>query len=175
MMRLRMLVIFGVALVLAQPALAQQPSKPGPEHEKLRKLEGTWEATIKAGGSESKGTVTYKMELGGLWLVSNFEGEFGGDKFQGKGMDTFDARKKKYVSVWADSMSTTPLVMEGTFDNEGKILTMTGEATGQDGNLAKVKTTSEMKDNDTMEWTMSMADKDGKETMAMSITYKRKK
>src|SRR5262249_6297977 len=63
-------------LILAPIGRAQEPPKPGPEHEVLKKLEGTWEATMKFGGMESKGTMIYKMDLGGLWLTSNFEGDF---------------------------------------------------------------------------------------------------
>ena len=29
------------------------------------------------------------MDLGGLWLTSNFEGDFGGMKFQGRGFDQY--------------------------------------------------------------------------------------
>jgi hypothetical protein len=156
-------------------ALAQAPAQPGPEHQRLKDLEGTWDASIKAGADESKGTVTYKMELGGLWLVSSFEGDFGGAKFTGRGLDGYDPAKKKYVSVWVDSWTTSPLNFEGTYDKEGKVLTMTGESTGPDGKPAKVKTTTELKDKDTMVWTMTMPGPDGKDGEMMSISYKRRK
>src|SRR5712671_4063554 len=83
-------------------ALGQSPPTPGPEHETLKKLEGTWNAKIKMGDSESAGTATYKMECGCLWLMSDFRGEFFDQKFQGRGMDGYDPEKKKYVSVWVD-------------------------------------------------------------------------
>jgi len=103
-----------LALTLdSSSAVAQDVPTPGPEHQQLKRLEGDWIATVKSFWSESKGTMTYKLECGGLWLVSDFRGEFGGQKFQGRGLDTYDAQKKKYVSVWVDSMSTTPLLMEG--------------------------------------------------------------
>src|SRR5260370_6695525 len=162
------------SVVFASLSLAQQPVKPGPEHEALRKMEGTWDAVVNLGGMESKGTMTYKMELGGLWLTSHFEGGFGDQKFEGRGLDSYDAAKKKYVGVWADSMSTSPMVSEGQYDKEGKVLTMTGEGPGMDGKPAKFKMTTERNGKDTMVFTMYMADKDGKEQEAMSITYKRK-
>jgi hypothetical protein len=162
--------VFGSA-AFAQPPVPQ----PGPEHKKLKELEGTWEAIIKAGPDESKGTVVYKMELGGLWLTSEFQGDFAGMKFTGRGLDGYDPAKKKYVGVWVDSWSTAPLVMEGTYDKDGKVLTMTGEGPGPDGSPMKYKATTEHKDKDTMEWTMLMNGPDGKEAPMMSITYKRKK
>ena len=118
-----------LAAVMAAAAVqAQEPPKPGPEHEVLKKMEGTWDATMKFGGMESKGTSTYKMDLGGLWLVSTFEGDFGGMKFSGRGLDSYDTAKKKYVGVWVDSMSTSPMMMEGDYDAAKKTLTMTGRA-----------------------------------------------
>jgi hypothetical protein len=158
--------------VLAAPAFAQEPPKPGPEHEVLRKMEGTWDSTLKAGGMENKGTMTYKMELGGLWLVGSLESDLGGQKFSGKGLDTYDPVKKKYVGYWFDSMSATPLTMEGTYDREKKKMTMVGEGPGPDGKPAKWKSVSTMPDDDTIE--MSMYVGDGKDPM-FTVTYKRKK
>ena len=162
-----------LAVALAAPATqAQEFPKPGPEHEVLKKLEGTWDATMKFGGAESKGTMTYKMDLGGLWLVSSFEGEFAGMKFSGKGLDTYDAAKKKYVGVWFDSMSTTPMLMEGDYDKSRKALTMIGDGPGPDGKPTKWKSVTEMPDNDNMTFHMYMGD--GKEPM-FTIVYKRRK
>src|SRR4051795_5051842 len=70
---MRMISAVTMAAVLAVPAVAQDPPQPGPQHEMLKKREGTWGTTMKAGGMEFKGTVRYKMELGGLWLVGSLE------------------------------------------------------------------------------------------------------
>jgi hypothetical protein len=161
-----------LGLVTAPAAVAQEPAKPGPEHEILKKHVGTWDITMKFGGMETKGTSTYKMELGGLWLSSTVESEIFGMKFQGHGMDSYDAAKKKYVAVWFDSMSTTPMTMEGTYDKDKKTLTMAGEGPGMDGKPTKHTAVSEWKDDDTMHFSMYMGD--GKEP-AFTIVYKRKK
>ena len=109
--------------VLAPAAPAQEGPKPGPEHAVLKKLEGNWDLVMKFGGMESKGAVTYKMELGGLWLAGSLESELFGAKFQGKSLDSYDAGKKKYISVWIDSMGTQPMILEGTYDAGKKTLT----------------------------------------------------
>jgi hypothetical protein len=154
------------------PSLAaQEPPKPGKEHEHLKRLVGTWEAVLEGG----KGTMTYKMSLGGLWLIGDFEGEFGGMKFQGKGLDTYDPATQKYRSVWADSFSTAPMIMEGNLDKDNKIMTMTGEGPGPEGKTAKLKTITEIKDADTINFSLFMVDKDGKQQPMIKITYKRKK
>ena len=161
------------ALALAAPAAwAQEPAKPGPEHEMLKKQVGTWDVTMKMMGQESKGSVTYKMDLGDLWLTSDFQCDLGGMKFQGRGMDSYNAIKKVYVGVWIDSMSTYPMTMEGTFDKEKKTLTMAGESLGPDGKMTKHKAVSEWKDDDTILFSMYMADA---KDPAFTILYKRKK
>lgn len=158
--------VFGAA------AAAQEFPKPGPEHEMLKKMEGNWDLVMKFGGGESKGTVTYKMDLGGLWLTGNLESELFGAKFQGKSLDSYDAGKKKYVGVWIDSMSTHPMFMEGTYDKDKKTLTMVGEGPGMDGKLTKYKSVSTYPDADTIDFSMYIGD--GKDP-AFTITYKRKK
>jgi Protein of unknown function (DUF1579) len=161
-----------LAALIAPAASAQQPPKPGPEHEVLKKHVGTWDATMKMEGMESKGVATYKMDLGELWLVSTFEGDFGGMKFSGRGLDTYDPAKKKYVGLWVDSMSTSPMLMEGTYDKEKKTMTMTGEGPGMDGKPTKFKAVSVMPDDDTINFNMYMGDAP---QPAFTILYKRKK
>ncbi len=161
-----------LAAVLAAPALAQGPPQPGPEHEMLKKRDGTWETVMRSGGMDFKGITTYKMELGGLWLCGSTEMDLGGQKFGGKSLDTYDAAKKKFLSVWVDSMGTTPLLMEGTEDPKTKELTMVGEGPGMDGKVTKWKSVSSMPDANTIQ--MSMFVGDGKDPM-FTVTYKRKK
>ncbi|AMV29603.1 hypothetical protein VT84_34735 [Gemmata sp. SH-PL17] len=161
-----------VAALVAPAARGQDAPKPGPEHEILKKQEGNWDLVMKFGGGESKGTVTYKMDLGGLWLSGALESELFGTKFQGRSLETYDAAKKKYISVWTDSMSTQPMVMEGTYDKDKKTLTLTGEHPGQDGKPAKWKSVTTLTDDNTINFSMFVGD--DKEPM-FTIVYKRKK
>jgi hypothetical protein len=172
-----------VVLLSARLAVAQQekkeefqPAKPGPEHAELKKLEGTWDTVMKTpDGKSSKGVATYKMELGGLWLVSDFKGDFDGAPFQGKGLDTYDAGKKKYVSVWVDSMMTMPLVFEGTRDPATKISTSTCECTGPDGKPMKMRSVTKEIDDHHFTFEMYSPGPDGKEAKMMTIEYTRRK
>lgn len=161
-----------VVAVLSLPAWAQEMPKPGPEHEVLKALVGTWETSMKAEGKDNKGTVTYKMELGGFWLVGSMQSELFGTRFQGKSLESYHPAKKKYVSVWVDSMSTAPVIMEGTYDQKTKTMTMTGEGPGMGGKITKYRSVSKFADKDTHEMTMWIGD--GKEP-AFSVIYKRKK
>ncbi len=166
------LIVCAVSVLLVPVARAQELPKPGPEHEHLKQMEGTWDVTVEGGG---KGTMTYKMGLGGLWLLSKFEGEFGGMKFEGRGMDTYDPTIKKYRGVWVDSMGTAPLVMQGDFDKNHKVLTMTGERPGPDGKPAKYKTVTTIKDKDTIQFALFITNANGKEQQMATMDYKRKK
>jgi hypothetical protein len=169
---MRTIAAITTAAALAVPVAAQEPPQPGPEHEVLKKLEGRWDTTLKAGGMENKGTMTYKMDLGGLWLAGALEVDLGGQKFSGRSFDTYDPAKKKYVGYWFDSMSSTALAMEGSYDREKKTMTMVGEGPGQDGKPAKWKSVSTMPDDDTINQSMYVGD--AKEPM-FTVTYKRKK
>jgi hypothetical protein len=163
--------ILGV-LFLTCVALAQQPQTPGKEHERLKQLEGTWETTLEAGGMKNKGTTVYKMAIGGMWLVGDMESELGGMKYFGKSLDSYDAAKKKYVSLWCDSMSGSPMVFEGDYDAAKKAIVMSTEGPGPDGKLAKWKSVTQLQDADSMHFSMFVGE--AKEPM-FTVTYKRKK
>ena len=64
---------------------------------------------------------------------------------------------------------------EGTYDKDKKTMTYVSDYPGPDGKVVKHKIVSTMKDNDTMEMTMSVPDKDGKDMTMLTISYKRKK
>lgn len=165
-----LLCIFGWAQA---GVLAQEQATPGPEHELLKKNEGTWIGKVKLGEEESTSTITYKMGLGGLWLLSEYQGSMFGQKFEGRGMDTYDAQKKKFVSVWVDSVTTRPLIVEGTYDKEKKTLTMKGDAPSPDDKPFKMVT--QFLSDDHHVWTMYVVNGDGTEEKIMSVDYKRKK
>lgn len=156
--------------------LFSQEFKPGAEHKKLAELEGTWNLTIDSGGAESKGKSTFKLECGGLWLTSDFQSDFGGMKFQGKGMDGYDPVKKKYVSVWVDSLSPAPMLFEGDFDAAGKQLTMTCNSTLPGSTTPAIwRSVTKIIDKDNHTFEMYLKPKDGPEQKMMTVQYVRAK
>jgi hypothetical protein len=176
-MKAMMAVLAAAGLLLGgSRAAAQEMPKPGPEHAKLKEIEGTWDAHMKmrpAPGApvmEGKGTYTTKMDLGGFWLIGDFQGEFQGQPFKGHGIDGYDQMKKKYTGYWVDSMASFGMNSEGNY--QGKTLVMVGQAPNMEGKMTKYTMKSELKDKDTL--VMEMYEGDGKEPM-MTITYKRKK
>lgn len=161
-----------MSLVVAGSVSAQEPQSPGKEHEELKSLEGTWDAVLKmADGSETKAVSEFKMTCEGMWLASDFHGDFGGLKFHGKGLDSYDPARKQYVSIWVDSMTGSPLIMTGT--KKGNVTTLTGEGPGPTG-VAKYKSVTTQESADRMLFRM-LAVAGEKETEVMSVTYERRK
>lgn len=164
-----------VCLAAASGLFAQEFPKPGPEHERLKELEGNWDAVMEIGDQKSKATATYKSICGGMWIESNFQGELGPAKFQGRGIDGYDQIKKKYVGLWFDSVSSAPLHMEGDYDPKAKTLTMTGQSLGPDGKPQKFKNVTVTNDKDHFTFRMYMVPPEGEEQLAFTIEYTRRK
>lgn len=174
-MRIRS-VVCSFALLLA-PLAAQEMPKPGPEHQKLAALAGTWEGTVETVGPDGKpmqfkGTAVLKLDFNGFWLIEDFTADFMGMPFHGHGQHGFDPARGKYVSSWIDSMSPSLTVIEGTMDKAGKVLTLSGKTTGMDGKPAEMRETLTLVDANTYTLEMHTVGGDGKDEV-MKITYKR--
>ena len=172
------------ASILGAYARAQEPLKPTDEHKILAADVGTWDATVKTfmSGPEaepavSKGTEVNEMMAGGMWLMSKFDGEFGGVKFQGRGQFGYDPLKKKYVGTWVDSMSPTLSVLEGTYDAKTKTMSYVGDGVDP---ATKAKYTQKMvtttKPDGTRVFALYMKyEGRGDEAKFMEITYTKRK
>lgn len=156
--------------------------KPGKEHEWLKQLDGKWDVAGKffmdpaQPPVEIKGSESTNLELGGFWLKGHFKGEFLGKKFEGRSVTGYSPMKKKYVGTWVDNFMPHLFVMEGSMDDAGKVLTMTGEgfdpATGKP---AKEKWVIEVKGPDSHVMTFYTADAEGKERKTGELTYTKQK
>jgi hypothetical protein len=171
-----------VATILGSSAMAQTFTKPTPEHKILAADEGTWDATVKSFGAGpdaeptvSKGTEVNTVLPGGLWVLSKFEGDFAGVKFEGRGQFGYDPLKKKYIGTWIDSLMPNLMVLEGTYDAKTRTMTFVGEGIEPNGKTPYTqKMVTTMKDDDTRHFTLYMKiDKD--EVKLMEIEYKKRK
>jgi hypothetical protein len=173
----------GVLLVVAGSAAAQAPPappKPGPEHALFKDVAGTWDAKVEMwmGPGEpmvSAGEEMNEVGCGGLCLVTKFKSTMMNEPFEGRGMETWDPAKKKYVGSWSDSMSAGLMVTESTHDAATKTMTGWMEAPDMTGKMTKMKSTSVMKDPNTRVFSMYNVGPDGKENLGMRITYTRRK
>lgn len=157
-------------------------STPGAPHKALENAVGSWDVKVKswmapgAPPTESTGTSENKMILGGRFLEQHYEGTMMGGPFSGVGVTGYDNYKKKVVSTWIDSMSTTIMVMQGTLDKSGKVITSWGT---MDDVVAKkpmkVKSTVTIVDADHHSYESWSAGPDGKMVKNLEIHYTRKK
>jgi hypothetical protein len=137
---------------------------PAEEHKKLAAHAGTWdcEMTMFEKGKEpqkSKGVATYSSVLNGLFVASEYKGEMGGMPFEGRGFDGYSKEKKKYFSLWADQMGSTPMILWGTADATGKTITYDGDVydCGPMGQMTpRIKITQDDADHTTFEFWAKM-------------------
>ena len=159
---------------------AAQVLKPGPEHDVLKKDEGTWTATVKhwpsadAKPMEMTGTEVNTLECNGLWMMSHFDSQDG--TFSGRGLSGWDAGKKKYVSVWVDCGSMYMAQSEGTTDKDKKAVTYSGKCPNPEtGKMQTNRSTLEHVDANNRKFTVWTTPEGGKEFKALEINYTRSK
>jgi hypothetical protein len=149
---------------------------PSEQHELLHKSIGHWTAAIDAGGEPMPGKMVVREGPGGFTVTSMFEADMGGMAFTGQGIDGYDPHKKKYVSVWIDSMAEAPLIMEGTWDEKSQTMTMHGDSVDMStGKVARHKFVTKWVDADTMQFDIFAPGADGKDVRSMGIKYTRNK
>jgi len=171
-----------LVLLLAGSIVAQDFPKPGPEHEQLKQMAGTWDAQVKffpepgKPPQESKGEYTAKLDVGGYFLTTEVKGQmFPGQPFHGRGITGYDSFKKKYTGVWVDSMSPAIYTTQGAFDRAGKVFTETMEGPDPTGKPMKMTMTTEIKSKDSMIVKMFAPGEGGKTHQVMEILYTRRK
>ncbi|WP_152052751.1 DUF1579 domain-containing protein [Tautonia marina] len=137
----RSLPFLAVWVVVVVPAFAHAQEdfeamlpQPTAEHRHLIGEVGTWDATITSfmnGPGQpptvSKGVETNRM-MGDFWLLSEFEGDFGGMPFRGHSQIGFDPKAGHYVMSWVDTMNPKLSTQTGTYDPDSKTYTFEGKA-----------------------------------------------
>ena len=154
---------------------------PGKEHQELASMDGDWVYTSKmwmdpsAPPTESSGTASCEMLMGGRYSRMTVKGNIMGMDFTGESITAFDNAKKIWISTWIDNFGTGILYMEGKYDEATKKVIYRGKAvdpmTGMDEEMVE---TIRMIDADTYEMEMFNV-KDGKEVRNMQLVYTRKK
>ena len=104
--------------------------KPGPAHERLKELLGTYDISIKnpmAGSGELKSTGTFSWLTEGKWLKFEWSGAtMFGRNGSGLWLLGYDNFKERYVGMQVDSMQTCMNTMSGHFDMSGDNLILWG-------------------------------------------------
>ncbi len=160
-MKTRFLVILLSWSATAQPAPSQEgkPAK-GPD-KRLQYFVGSWDVTVKFklpnGEHEGKARCDGKLVLDDKFLHQEYKSMFGGQPLTVWQLTGYDSIQKKYVEfeLHSDGSGTHTLHNEGSFSDDGKVLTLAGDSMdGMTGKPVKLRTVTTIVDDDhfTLEW-----------------------
>jgi len=162
--------------------MMQKLATPGEAHRKLDALVGDWVAknTIWMDPSKppevTEGTSVHRWVLGQRFVGQHYDGKLFGQPFSGMGFTGYDNYRKKYISIWMDTSTTTIMNMSGSFDAAGKVLTTTGEMDDfTTGKAVTLRETTTIVNKDEILFEMFALGPSGKEYKMMEIRYTRKK
>ena len=164
----------------AMMELYKHLATPGEPHKLFATLSGSWTTTTKEWmepgkpPTESTGTAEMKMLLDGRFLYQEYNAQMMGQPFSGVGIDAYDNMRKRYVTVWLDTMSTGVFTMEGTASADGKTITLKGQHAEPGGGHMTHRAIWKIVDDNTQTFDMYGAHHGGKETKMLEITYSRK-
>ena len=151
-------------------------------HALLATLAGSWKATIEhkmsadAPAETSEGTSQNVMVFGGRFLEQVYQGEFGGNPFEGKGIMGYDNIQKRFQGIWYDSMATGIMVSVSTYDSAKKVFSEEGQLSCPLTNGQRsFRGVTTLIDADHYTYEMFMKDESGNEFRAMRIDYARVK
>lgn len=158
----------------------KQLAAPGEPHKLFAGLTGSWATKTTSWMDpgkppvETSGSAEMKMLLDGRFLQQEFTGEMMGQPFSGIGIDGYDNLRKRYVTVWIDTMGTGIFTMEGRASADGKTITLKGQHDEMGGGKMTHRAVWKIVDNNTQTFDMYGAHHGGKETKMMEIVYTRK-
>jgi len=157
---------------------------PGPQHEVLKGLEGSWvgEGTWTDMGMSStfREEVNAQLVFGGRFLRSGSSmsteasGQIPAMSMSSVMFLGFDNIKQKYVLTMLGDWSTSIGTSEGTYDPATKALTMTGEEVMSPDKKRKFRMVQTIRSADEFLFEMYFEQPDGKESKAGEGVYKRK-
>jgi hypothetical protein len=183
--------LLGTSVVVGLMAMGQEKSRSGPEltpprptlqHKLLKDDEGAWDATVRIWpGSdkepiEAKAVEINRMMPGGLWLIQNTFSRDEEHPYHGHGLVGYDPHKGKYIATWADNMSPSLTMMEGSYDDATATATFTGTSGDAQGKPIRVEVVDVYKDDDHHTATIHLLPAEGtkgEKVKVMEIGYRR--
>jgi hypothetical protein len=154
---------------------------PGDNHKLLASLVGDWTFVNRmwmdpsAPPTESNGTASYTMVLGGRYLQSQATGMMMGMPFEGMGTTGYDNVSRQFQASWVDNFGTMIMYMTGKYDPAAKAFSYVCEMDDamKPGTKVKVRQVIRLVDPNkhVMEWYETRG---GKEAKTMEIVSTRK-
>jgi hypothetical protein len=155
----------------------QKLASPGPAHEILKLMAGTFDAEVNfyipgaPGGQQSTGVMVNTLILGGRYLENRYQSAV----MQGFGLMGHDNQKQKYTGIWLDIMSTKMMVCEGTADASGKVITQFADIECPMQGKERARNVTTVIDANQHTYEMFMTRPDGTEYKCLDIVYTRQK
>jgi hypothetical protein len=154
---------------------------PGPEHEILATMAGTWDLAASffsepgAAPQTSSLVAEQRMILGGRFLESRARGETMGEEMESLGILGYDRRHRKYTTVGFDTWGTYYVTAAGDYDPETRTLTMQGEDLDPHFGLQRFTMTTRFASDDELVYELVFHQPDGTEWTMLEILYTRRK
>ncbi len=152
---------------------------PGPMHQMLAKLNGTWKETVTfwmkpdAPPTSSTAICVNQMIMDNRYQESNHSGDMNGMPFEGRGYLGYDNARHVFESAWIDNMGTGIMNMEGKWDEKTKTIHFTGNSVDpMSGKELKVREEFKIVDDNNQLMEMYMT-QNGKEFKSMEIKFYR--
>ncbi|WP_212004839.1 DUF1579 domain-containing protein [Chitinophaga sp. HK235] len=95
---------------------------PGPEHDRLAKMNGDWACEItmwKGPGAppeKTTGTCRNTMVMGGRYQEGRVTSQMEGKPFEGLSTTAYDNSRRMFLNTWIDNMGTGIMMLEGKWD-----------------------------------------------------------
>jgi hypothetical protein len=166
---------FAAARSLQDGGEAMTALQPTEMHRWMATHHGTWDCQVEGSMGSSSATWVSEAGPGGLWNLGTFKGEMMGMPFEGREFQGYDPATERFTSVWIDSWTLTPMVLEGSYDATARSMVLKGETPGPDGQPVPMTHVTNYPDADTMVFTMHAPGPDGQPAELMKITYKRRR
>jgi hypothetical protein len=151
--------------------------QPGPAHQKLAGLAGSWNFTMTsyedpANPMTSTGTCTSAMVMDGRYLQDTAAGTMMGMPFNGSGYTGFNNVTKQYEGTWIDNMGTGIMMGTGKETDPSTITMNWSFADPMTGKVTKTKSVTKIVDANNHTFTFYTSD-GKKEVKSMEIAYVR--
>jgi hypothetical protein len=160
---------------------AMKLAQPGKYHKMLDPLVGTFQAEVKiwmdptsTEPNVSHGAMTNSWILDGRFVQHEYEGEFMGEAFRGKGLTGYSNNAEEFQGLWVDTWTTNLSISNGEISADGKTLTLNKtDVDPTSGQEMTVKEVIQIVDKNKHTMT-SFVDTPAGEQKMMEIVYTRK-
>jgi hypothetical protein len=158
---------------------------PNEHHQRLAESVGTWDVASKfwmapdMPPQETKAQSIIEPILGGRYIQEQYTGtvQMPGmepQPFTGMGIFGYDVAKEQYVGIWADTMSTAPMMTTGQYDESTKTITLSCEFDCPMQGPSTMKMTHTKVSPNEFIVTGYQTPQGGEETKVMELTYTRR-